>query len=104
MSAVSEGGVEWGDRESVLWSVRRGDGGGGWGVCGMWCVCGVDGWVSGWMDGCIAGMEDGVGWWVGELVSWAVCGVWCGVGCWGLGSLWRVACDRGWWAGQLGSL
>ena len=75
VSAVSEGRVEWGDRESVLWSVRRGDGGGGWGVCGMWSVCGVDGWVSWWMDGCIAGMEDGVGWWVGELVSWAVCGV-----------------------------
>ena len=70
----------------------------------MWCVCGMGGWVSGWMDGCIAGMEDGVGWWVGELVSWAVCGVWCGVGCWGLGSLWRVACDRGWWVGELGSL
>ena len=62
VSAVSGCGVEWGDRESVLWSVRRGDGGGGWGVCGMWCVCGVDGWVSGWMDGCIARMEDGVGW------------------------------------------
>ena len=73
VSAVSGCGVEWGDRESVLWSVRRGDGGGGWGVCGMWSVCGMDGWVSWWMDGCIAGMEDGVGWWVGELGGlWSV--------------------------------
>ena len=41
----------------------------------MWCVCGVDGWVGGWMDGRIAGMQDGVRWWVGDLGSWEVCGV-----------------------------
>ena len=56
--------MEWGDRESVLWSVRRGDGGGGWGV---WNVVRVwDGWMGQWVDGWVHSWDGG---W-GGVVGW----------------------------------
>ena len=65
VSAVSEDGVEWGDRESVLWSVRRGDGGGGlgslWNVVRVW-----GGWMGRWLDGWVHCWDGG---W-GGVVGW----------------------------------